>query len=309
MELVGSVFLVVGGLGVTIWASGLVVVRAERIVSGLGIPPFVVGMVLFAIGTDLPEMANSVASAVSGHGDLVVGNATGSALVQSTFVLGILAFVSRKPLAVPRRDLLATGLPTVVGLGAVALLVSDGNLGRGDGAFLVALWIASSVVAARLAPPEQLELPEPETSRTADILGMLGGFVLIAVGATAAVEGFVDVAGFFGVPELVIGFLLFSVGTSVPELVVNVRALRKGEATMAVGGVVGASLLDSTLTVGLGPLVSPVDVSAGPAFAGTLWILLAIAMATAALTARSRLDRTVGAFLLLTYGLVAVQLA
>lgn len=309
MDLLGATLLVVGGLGVTIWASGLVVVRAERIVSGLGIPPFVVGMVLFAIGTDLPEMANSVASAVSGHGDLVVGNATGSALVQSTFVLGILAFVARRPLPIPRRDLLATGVPTVVGLGAVALLVADGNLGRVDGAFLVALGIASSVVAARLAPPEQLELPEPETSRTADILGMLGAFVLVAGGATAAVEGFVDVAGLFGVPELVIGLLLSSVGTSLPELVVNVRALRKGEATMAVGGIVGASLLDSTLTVGIGPLVSPVDVSAGPASAGTLWILAAIAVTTAALTARSRLDRTVGAVLILTYGLVAVQLA
>lgn len=309
MNLVVAVVLVVGGLALSIWASNLVVLRAERVVSGLGIPPFVVGMILFAIGTDLPEIANSVVAAASGHGDLVIGNATGSALVQSTFVLGVLALISRRPLEVPRRDVVATGVPTVAALLTVAVLAADGRLARMDGLILVALWIGATVVAVRIAPPEQLELPEPEGSRTAEMLGLLGGFVLVAGGAVAAVEGFADIAEILGVPEIVVGFLISSVGTSLPELVVNGQAVRKGEATMAVGGVVGASLLDSTLTPGLGPLVAPIDVSAGPAVSGSLWIAGAIAIATAVLARRGTLTRWGGGVLLLTYGLVAAQLA
>lgn len=308
MNVLGAIVLVVGGLALTIWASGLAVVRAERIVAGLGIPPFVVGILLFAIGTDLPEIANSIASSVSGHGDLVVGNATGSALVQSTLVLGILAFVARTPMEIPRRDLVSTGLPTMAGLGAVALLSADGRLGRWDGLVLVVLWVAAAAVAAIVAPPEQLELPEPETSRRADLLGLVGAFILVAGGATAAVEGFVGVAEILGIPEIVVGFLLSSVGTSLPELVVNARALRKGEATMAVGGVLGASLLDSTLTVGIGPLLAPVAVTAGPSVAGSLWILGAIAIVTATLALRDRIGRGSGLILIAVYGIVAVQL-
>ena len=83
----------VAGFAVTIIASRSAVGEAQKLAAGTRIPPFVLGITLVAIGTDLPEIANSIVASISGHGDINVGDSVGSAATQSTLVLGLLPFL------------------------------------------------------------------------------------------------------------------------------------------------------------------------------------------------------------------------
>ena len=70
-----------------------------------------------------------------------------------------------------------------------------------------------------------------------------------------------EITDSMGVPEYATSFFVLSVGTSLPELIVDGRALRQGSGALALGDILGSTLVDSTLTLGIGPLLFPIEVS------------------------------------------------
>src|ERR671918_785157 len=175
MEIALQAFLFVGGLVVALLASDRAVAYTRSLAAALGAPAFLVGVVLVSIGTDLPEMANSVAAHVQGEGDVNVGDSVGSALTQYTFVLGLFPLV-----AVISIDRLQIGLVTVLtvtGLGLTTLFVADGWLGRLDGAILVLSWVVFTVALVRLLPGHIPDEPPPVAYRSRVLQA---GVVLVA---------------------------------------------------------------------------------------------------------------------------------
>lgn len=296
-----SVLLIVGGLTAAILASRVVVDRARAIVAGTSISPFVIGLILLAFGTDLPEIANSVAASLSGHGDVNVGDSIGSAVTQSTLILALLPLIGGA-FAVDRRDAVTTGAATVVALLIGAALMADGDLTRVDGLLLVGFWAIASYAVFRFAPPEQLELPietQPPRRRLT-WLEAAGALAVVGGGAFAAVQGFVGIAESMELPEYVVSFFLASIGTSLPELVVDATALRKGERQMAIGGLLGASLLDASVSIGSGPIVAPNEITADLALRGSLLGAVVLAVVAVVLAWRRRHDwRSAVVFVLL----------
>src|SRR5918999_1581229 len=132
-----QVFMLVGGLAVALVASGRAVAHTRSLAAALGAPPFIVGVALVSIGTDLPEIGNSVAAHVQGEGDVNVGDSVGSTLTQYTFVLGLFPFVAGA-IAIERRQLGLVSALTMAGLGLTIWFVGDGWLGRWEGIVLVA---------------------------------------------------------------------------------------------------------------------------------------------------------------------------
>jgi cation:H+ antiporter len=298
-----SLIAIVGGLSAAIWASRVVVGRTAALVRRFRISPFLSGLVILALGTDLPEIANSVVSSVGGHGDINVGDSIGSTVTQSTLILGLLPLIGGA-FVVARRDVVSVGAATAVALGAGVFMMADGRLGRADAAVLIALWVIASYVSWTFSSPEQLPLPlEPvHAVRPLTFLELIGGLTVVVGGASVAVRGLVTIADSLRMPEYIVGFFLASIGTSLPELVVDATALRQGERDMAVGGLFGASLLDSTLSLGAGPLISPVAVTASLAIRGSLTALAAVGVVTALLAGRERHDAWSAATCLLVYG-------
>ena len=127
------------GLGLTAFGSGRAVHHAAVVARSSRLSSFFVGAILLSIGTDLPEIANSIVASVSGHGDLNLGDSTGSAATQLTLVLGLL-FVSFRQTPVQRRGVIQTGLFSVAALALGIALFSDGYLGRIDAAILASVW-------------------------------------------------------------------------------------------------------------------------------------------------------------------------
>lgn len=295
------VAVTVAGIYVAVIASRHTVDHAVALAVSLRMSPFLIGITIIAIGTDLPEIASSVIAAYGGHGDLIVGNSIGSTATQLTLGLGLLPWLVG-PFVAGRVRVRVMGVFTVAALALGALLVADGMLGRVDAAVLVLLWFVGTALVWRVAPGDQQpELPLEVRHRLRHLALTLAFLGLVGTGAAAAVTGLVRVAEELSAPLYLISFFGASVGTSLPEIVVTGTAMRRGQADLAIGDIFGASLADSTLSVGIGPLLAPTAVTASLAVRGGLTAATVVALVTLLLGLRARHTRVTGTALLLLY--------
>ncbi len=302
MEIALQAFLFVGGLVVALLASSRAVDYTRALAAALGAPPFVVGVALVSLGTDLPEIANSVAAHVQGEGDVNVGDSVGSVLTQYTLVLGLFPLVMRV-VPIGRREAGVVTVMTIAGLAITTAFVANGWLGRWEGTVLIVAWGVFMAIVVRTAPA--LVPDEPPRVRHRGKLAQVGivllALAIVAFGATVAVRALVRIAELAGVPEFIIAFFGASIGTSAPEIVVDITALLRGAPAIAVGDALGSSLVDSTLSIGVGPVVAPAEVTPRLAIAGSLYSLVAVALVGSVLAARRKHDRRSGAFLVALY--------
>lgn len=301
--------LLVGGLALALVASDVAVSYTRALAAALGAPSFLVGVVLVALGTDLPEIANSITAHLQGEGDVNVGDSIGSVLTQDTFVLGLFPLIVAV-VAISRRQVGLVFALTIGGLLLTTLFVSDGYLGRLDGLVLVLAWVVSIAAVARWAGGHAADEPrsvriQGHAPRALVILAML---LLVGIGATVAVRALVDLAEGVGVPTFVLAFFGASLGTSAPEIVVDLTALARGAPGIALGDALGSSLVDATLSIGIGPLVQPAPVTARLAGVATVYTTVAVAVVATLLMLRRRHDRVSAPVLIGLYALSYVVL-
>ncbi|MEX2210643.1 MAG: hypothetical protein WD689_02620 [Gaiellaceae bacterium] len=309
MEVALQVSLFLAGLALAIAASDRAVAYTRALAAALGAPPFIVGVALVSIGTDLPEIANSVAAHAQGAGDVNVGDSVGSTLTQYTLVLGLFPFVA-SAMAIERRQIGLVSIFTAAGLALTTFFVADGWLGRWEGAALVVAWAVFTVAIVKSLSSEVADDPPPvRHDRKATQAGVvLVALAFVGFGATVAVRSLVRLAELAGAPEFMLAFFGASIGTSAPEIVVDVTALMRGAPGIALGDVLGSSLVDATLSIGVGPLLFPAGVTPRLAVAGALYALVAVAIVGVALAARRRHDRASGALLFAIYAVSYVVL-
>lgn len=309
MQIALQAFLFAGGLAVALVASDRAVAYTRALAAALGAPAFIVGVALVSIGTDLPEIANSVAAHLQGEGDVNVGDSVGSTLTQYTFVLGLFPFVAGA-LVVGRKQVGVVTALTMAGLVLTSVFVADGWLGRWEGAVLVVAWAVFTWVVVRSLPGLPLDEP-PEVARQGRLQQaaiVLVALAFVGFGATVAVRALVRIAELAGVPEFVIAFFGASLGTSAPEIVVDVTALLRGSPGIALGDALGSSLVDATLSIGAGPLVAPAEVTPRLALTGTVYTFIAVGVVGVVLALRRRHDHRSAAVLGALYVLAYVVL-
>ena len=309
MQIALQAFLFVGGLAVALVASDRAVAYTRALATALGAPAFIVGVVLVSIGTDLPEIANSVAAHLQGEGDVNVGDSVGSTLTQYTLVLGLFPLVAGT-LVIDRRQVGIVTALTMGGLLLTSLFVADGWLARWEGLALVLAWAAFTWIVVRTVGGAAHD-QAPAVARQGRL--QQGAIVLVALafvgfGATVAVRALVRLAELAGVPEFVIAFFGASLGTSAPEIAVDVTALLRGAPAIALGDALGSSLVDSTLSIGAGPLVAPAEVTPRLALTGAFYTLAAVGIVGGVLARRRRHDHRSMALLFGLYGLAYVVL-
>jgi cation:H+ antiporter len=285
-------------------ASHIAIGHASAVARRLGAPPFLIGMTLVAIGTDIPEIVNSIMASYAGHGDIGLGDATGSVFTQITFGLGMFPFMASTTIAVERRNVLLLSALTITSLALGATLYGDGGLSRGDAAVLIFTWLGASLIAWRWrSRSPRLRTRSDEGTRplalhlaaTLVSLAFVGGAAAVLVAAVAALAS--DV----GIPEYLLSFFGASIATSLPELTVELVALRKGERDLALGDVFGSCLVDASLAVAAGPLLFPTQVTPDLAHRGAAMAAAGMTLAGATLGARGRHDYRSGTILLICY--------
>ena len=196
------------GFAIAVVASRRATTFAQVLALRAGVPPLVIGLTIVGVGTNLPEIANSIVASLSDHGDLNAGAAIGSVAVDVTLVLGLLPFAAGA-FYLGRIDLRIASVAIIAALLLGLWLIADGELSRTDGVALVLAWIVGTAVlwatARALLRAEVSE--RAEGSITTQLFALLGTLTLVAVGATIAVIALVNLAEIAGMPEYAISFL------------------------------------------------------------------------------------------------------
>ncbi len=245
--------MVLGGIVVLLTGGDILVRGATALASKAGVPPLLVGLTIVAFGTSAPEMVVSAAAAVEGAPGLAIGNIVGSNIANVLLVLGLPALLA--PIASSAKGVTRNA---VIALGFTALFIGlclDGALSLTDGAILAAGIVGYVGFLALTAKAHQ---DDPLIAELTDIehmdglpkkapmvaLFLLGGLIMLPVGAQLIVDGGVGIAALFNVPDAVIGLTILAFGTSLPELATALVAALRKQADMAIGNVVGSNIFN-----------------------------------------------------------------
>ena len=250
-------------MGALIWSADIIINQSERIALKFKIPEFIIGATLIALGTSLPEMAASIAASLNGKPDIAVANVIGSNILNITLVLATVFLIAKK--INPNRDFFAKDSTwALVPVLVFVLMVIDGVISRFDATLLLLLmgaYLLFLLQDAKNIPEEDLEdLDESTFSWAKTIPILLGAFVLVIIGAHFTIESASEIAKSFGISEWIIGIVMVSLGTSLPELVVSISAATKGKVDMAIGNIIGSNMANTTVVLGAAALTSPMSV-------------------------------------------------
>jgi len=301
IDIILAVSAFLGGVVLLAYSSEKAVKHSVSMASALGISPLMIGLVVVSLGTDLPEIVNSITSSAMGHGDINVGDSFGSVLVQITLVLGLVALLGGT-FKVKRNEIVVIGSCELLALIAAVSMVEKGYISRMNAIFLVASFPLLMLIIKNVMKSEYA-IPQGDTKLFRHIVIAIVGYVGVAVGAYVVVNSVVALSAEAHIPEYLISFFVVAIGTSLPELAVDLTAVRRKQYEIAIGDAIGSCIVDAGLSIGIGPLFFPVAVSARLAETTGLYALLASIAVLLVLAVRQKLDRKAGVFFIILYGL------
>jgi cation:H+ antiporter len=270
----GRLMLFLAGLIALIVGAEMVLRGGARFAALMGIRPLVIGLTVVSIGTSMPELAVGITAGLEGSGSIAVGNIAGTNMVNILFILGLSALF--RPLEL-HLQVIKLDLPMmVVAAGLMAGLAGDGVLSAGDGAVLLAAAILYTILLLRrhesAAVEEEFEdmcgggveesceagpKRDARRARLKNALLLIAGMGISVIGAQWAVHGAVEMARSLQVSEAIIGLTVVAIGTSSPELVTTVIATVRNERDVAVGNLLGSSIYNILVILGLTCMATP----------------------------------------------------
>jgi len=299
-----GIFIV--AMAALIYGADFIIKESERIALHYNISHFVIGATLVAFGTSLPEMAASMMASSQGKSDMAVANVVGSVIFNITLVLGVVFFISKK--MVPNRDLFSLDSAwIIVPLVLFFVMVQDGVISRVDGSLYLLLMVAYLLFLFTNSREdlegdidESLTKEKFKWGKTIVLLSI--GFVLTIGGANFVVESGTAIARTFGVSEWIIGIFLIALGTSLPELVVSLVAIKKGNAEISIGNIIGSNVANFSMVLGAASLINPLTVDL-VATKFDMFILVAASITLLFILANKLYNKTGSIFLLVILAL------
>ncbi len=261
-----SVLLFAVGLVLLIKGGDWFVDGATGIAKRFNLPDIVVGATVVSIGTTLPEVMVSTTGALAGSGAMAYGNAIGSIICNTALIAAISITVNPGPVNVKS---MKTPVIFFFMSAAIYCLAAYGlgTFPRWLGFIMLAVFTVYMIMTVRNGmtnPDAAAEEEEEEASKPRqlwqELLLLVIGAAVIAVGADLLVEHGQIIAIELGVPETVVALLFVALGTSLPELVTTITSLKKGRASLGVGNVIGANVFNLVLVSGVAVSLAPFDV-------------------------------------------------
>ena len=254
--IVGFVFLIKG--------SDFFVDGASSIASLLKIPTIIVGLTIVALGTSAPEAAVSITSSLTGSNALAVSNVIGSNMFNILMVIGIAALLGE---LVMEKQVLEKDLPFLVGITLLwaVFIVIGWDITNIEGIILLAIMVAyiAYLVYSTKKSGGATEVEKPKYSLPYSIIFILVGLAGIVIGGDLVVDSASAIAMAFGMSETLVGLTIVAIGTSLPELVTSLTALKKGENQMVIGNVIGSNIFNILFVLGASSAISAIPLNSG----------------------------------------------
>lgn len=307
-----DILWIVAGLVLILVGSDWLVEGASGVARKYGISEFVIGMTIVGIGTSMPELVSSLISAIQGHGDMALGNVTGSNICNILLILGVTALIS--PIKYTKSNI-RKDIPFAILASLFLMLMLYNSFGlfgemgtpgisRSDALYLLmifGIFMIDSFKSAKNGNDEEEENVKPMPMVKALVFIVLGLAGLV-FGGQVFVDHTVSIAEKFHVSEAFISITLMAVGTSLPELATCIVAAMKGQNQLALGNVIGSNIFNISLILGSSAVISPFEIQTISTVDMVVVIVAVVLLWLAAFTFKKKmLDRVEGAIFLLCY--------
>jgi cation:H+ antiporter len=300
---------------VLIKSADTVVYALRGINSRLGTGVFALSAIILAVGTSLPELFVGITSALEATSDLTFGVVLGSNIANIALICGITALIVGKVNI--HGDYLAKDflIATVAGLLPV-IFILDGSLSRVDGLILMSLYAAylARFLKSKFAEISQEHKKESyffrflheiqfiERGFKHDAVKLFFGIAVLLFSADVIVKTSIEIANFMGISVFVIGLIVIAVGTSLPELAFSFRSLEDHEPSMFFGNILGSTVINSTLILGLTSFIYPIRIGSLDKYFEAVITFLVVSVALwLFVRTKHRLDRWEAGILIFIY--------
>lgn len=286
MEIVFWTIVFIVSLAVLIKGADWFVEGSEKIGIAFKISPFIIGVTIVAVGTSFPELVTSIFAVLKGATEIVAANAIGSNISNVLLIIGLSAIVSRT--LTVRRSLIDLDAPLLAAATIIFIFIAwDGSVVLWEGILLIAAFIiyllytifhraeegenASKKVVEVL--PSRVERRQAEVRKKEKLgfkvfLFLVLGAVMLAFGANYVIESVIKISDILKISASFIAITAVAVGTSLPELVVSVRAAAKKKHEIALGNIFGSNVFNILFVVGLPSLFGTLSVDKLTLFVG-----------------------------------------
>lgn len=237
------------------------VAAASRLSRLLGLSEAVIGFVLVAFATSVPELAISLVAVINGNVGISIGNLLGSNITDLTLVIGIAALLAPVPIMI-RRSLIQN-LSTILFITSLfpLLLISVAADSRMIGVILLAvfgMYLFTSLKTRRPLPPLRDRFILRGGGLLNQVVMLMSGIAAVIIGSNVVVLSAVSIAELMGITQVIIGATIIAVGTSLPELAVAITAVLRKRYELALGNAMGSALTNLGLILGLVLVFTPI---------------------------------------------------
>ena len=266
----------------------------------------VIGMTIVAYGTSTPELAASIAAA-GDHSAIILGNIVGSNIANVGMVIGVAAILV--PLAI-QKSVLRKEIPIMLGVSMLLVLLSvDGEISQYDGALLLVGLGVFAFYTFRDALKQRIKTENTSENTSNNIylksFGLIAiGIVVLYIGAILTVDNAVIIATEFGLSEKIIGLTVIAIGTSLPELITSIIAIRKGHSEIGIGNIIGSNIYNILMIMGVGAALGGVLITADVYVDYAIMIIFSLSLLIGLKT--KIINRTIGIILATGYILYLV---
>lgn len=252
--IVGFVFLIKG--------SDFFVDGASSIASLLKIPTLIVGLTIVALGTSAPEAAVSITSSMTGSNAMAVSNVIGSNMFNLLMVIGLSALLNE---LLMDKTTLNKDLPFLVTITVLfaAFIIIGWDISTIEGIVLLVIMVAYIIylIYTTRKSSNAAEVEKPKYSLPKSIIFILIGVIGIILGGDLVVDSASAIAIALGMSETLVGLTIVAIGTSLPELVTSLTALKKGENELIIGNVIGSNIFNILFVLGASSAISAIPLN------------------------------------------------
>lgn len=316
--------VIAGAILVLVQGADLLVDQAVALSLRWGVPTMLIGATIVSVGTTLPEASVSVFAALQGAPGLALGNAVGSIIADTGLILGLAIIIGRVPVEkrlVSRQSWIQVASAVLLVAVCIPYTALHGTFSNGGRlpqlvgvAFLVllALYLWRSIAWSRDAPPAEEAAEHAAGADAATLLIVLKlavGLAMVVVGSRLLIPAVEETALRLHIPEAIIAATLVAFGTSLPELVTSITAVRKGHGALAIGNVLGADVLNVLFVSGAAAAVTRGGLDVPPQFfflffPSMLFVVLVLRIGVS--RAEGQFNKAFGSVLLVAYLITVV---
>ena len=228
---------------------------AVKIAESFHLSKYIVGFIVIAMISILPETLIAINSAIEGIPSLGLGTLFGGNVADLTLVFAIIIFVTKKNIKIESKIInnhiiypIIMLIPIIFGL--------DGYYSSIEGASLIIIGLIFYFLVFKNNTEPKLE-NVPKHNRLKYTLLLLLSMAILLLGSHFAVTTTIKLASNIGITPIIIGMLIMGLGATIPELLFSIKSVEKNDDSLAVGDILGTVLADATIVVGILAIISP----------------------------------------------------